>query len=163
MDLILEAKALLHELSEETFKAGKNFYHSSVEPIDSLNHKPMWFALEKSHAIDGWFKNSLEDAGSAFLYSATLDREISHIKDRRITKIFEKISLDPNDWVDMIIGNPTTKEVYEHAGTKALIKAGHIGLVYSDYDPRDFQRDLDAAVVFDAASHVKNWKLIKNK
>lgn len=160
-DLISEAKALLHELCEQAIKSGKELYHSSVEPISSLKHEPIWFALEKNHAIDGWFKNSLEDNGTAFLYSATLDREISHIKDRHIIKIFEKIDEDPTEWVDMIIGNPSTKEVYAHPATKALIAAGHIGLVYSDYDPRDFQKDLDALIVFDAAAHIKNWKLIK--
>lgn len=160
-DLISEAKALLHELREQAIKSGKNLYHSSVEPISSLKHEPIWFALEKNHAIDGWFKNSLEDGGTAFLYSATLDRAVSHIRDKHIIEIFKKIGEDVNDWVDMIVGNPSTKEVYDHPATKALIAAGHIGLVYSDYDPRDFQKDLDAVIVFDAAAHVKNWKLIQ--
>jgi hypothetical protein len=160
-DLISEAKALLIELVEEAVKARSIVYHISAEAISSLAHKPLWFALEKNHAINGWFKNSLEDNGTAFLYSATLDRAVSHIDDDDIIELFEKIDEDPTEWVEMIVSNPTSKEVYEHAATKALVKAGHIGLVYSDYDPRDFQEDLDALVVFDAAAHVKNWKLIK--
>jgi hypothetical protein len=160
-DIISEAKALLAELNEEVTKVGHVVYHCSPKAISSLTHKPLWFALEKDHAIDGWFQNTLENNDSAFLYSATLDKPVSHIYDDNITSLFDEIGVDSNDWVEMIIGNPSAEEVLNDAGTKALIAAGHIGLVYSDYDPRDFQKDLDALVVFDAAKHVKNWKLIK--
>jgi hypothetical protein len=160
-DIISEAKALLAELSEDITKVGHVVYHASPKAISSLTHKPLWFAMEKDHAIDGWFQNTLENNDSAFLYSATLDKPVSHIYDDNIVSLFDKIGVDSNDWVEMIIGNPSAEEVLNDAGTKALIAAGHIGLVYSDYDPRDFQKDLDALVVFDAAKHVKNWKLIK--
>ena len=149
------------KIREETTKVGSVFYHSSAEPIGSLKRKPLWLALEKDHAVDGWFKNTLENNGTAFLYSATLDRPVSHIRDADVVRLFQNIDEDPAEWVEMIVGSPTSEEVYDHAATKALINAGHIGLVYSDYDPRDFQEDLDAIIIFDAAAHIKNWKLIK--
>jgi hypothetical protein len=160
-DIISEAKALLAELNEEVTKVGHVVYHCSPKAISSLTHKPLWFALEKDHAIDGWFQNTLENNDSAFLYSATLDKQVSHIYDDNIVSLFDEIGEDSMDWVDMIIGNPSAEEVLRHVATKALIAAGHIGLVYSDYDPRDLQKDLDALVVFDAAAHVKSWKLVK--
>lgn len=148
-------------LSEQTIRAGKKFYHSSVEPIKVLEHKPLWFALNLKDA-NGWFANAAEE-GSAYLYEATFKEHISHIDDDDITKLFEDLGEDPYDWVDMIVSNPDASEVLSDKATKALIADGHIGLVYPDYDPRDSQSDLDACVIFDAKSSIKTWKLIKNK
>lgn len=159
-DLISEAKALLHELCEQAFKPGKKFYHSSVEPISNLEHKPLWFALNLKDA-KGQFDNAAEE-GSAYLYEATFTKPISHIDNDDITDLFEKLGEDPYDWVDMIVSNPSASEVLNDKATKALIAAGHIGLVYPDYDPKDSQSDLDACVIFDAKSSIKTWKLIKN-
>jgi len=47
-------------------------------------------------------------------------------------------------------------------GTKLLIKNGFVGAVYVDYDPRDFQQDLDALIIFNAKKSVKGWKLVKS-
>jgi hypothetical protein len=148
-------------LSEQTIRAGKKFYHSSVEPIKVLEHKPLWFALNLKDA-SGWFANAAEE-GSAYLYEATFAKPILHIDDYNVIEIFEELGEDPYDWVDMIVGNPTSKEVLSDKATKALIADGHIGLVYPDYDPRDSQSDLDACIIFDAKSSIKTWKLIKNK
>lgn len=138
----------------------REVYHISPQQVNSLRDEPMWFALEKSHA-DAWFANTVESHGKAFLYKATLSsKNISHIKDREIVDIFKSAGEKPSNWETAIVENPNAQTVLRLKGTKALIAAGHIGLIYSDYDPRDFQKDLDALVIFSAKRNVKTLRKI---
>lgn len=141
-------------------KIGGKVYHVSYEPIDKLNDRPMWFALEKSHSDDGWFKNAIDDRGGAYQYSASIFGKIGTIDDEEVVEVFNSIGEDRWDWVADITSNPDADWVMSMDGTRALIKAGYVGLVYPDYDPRDFQYNLDALVVFNGKKSVKNWKLI---
>ena len=142
-------------------KIGGKVYHVSYDPIDKLNSRPMWFALEKSHSDDGWFKNSVEDGrGNVYQYSASISGKIGTIDDEEVVEVFNSIGEDRWDWVADITSNPDADWVMSMEGTRALIKAGYVGLVYPDYDPRDFQYNLDALVVFNGKKSVKNWKLI---
>lgn len=142
-------------------KIGGKVYHVSYDPINRLNNRPMWFALEKSHSDDGWFKNSVEDdRGNVYQYSASISGKIGEIDDEEVVEVFNSIGEDRWDWVADITSNPDADWVMSMDGTRALIKAGYAGLVYPDYDPRDFQYNLDALVVFNGKKSVKNWKLI---
>ena len=142
-------------------KISDKVYHVSYEPINKLNNRPMWFALEKPHSDDGWFKNSVEDGrGNVYQYSANITGKIGEIDDEEVIAIFDNVGEDRWDWVADITSNPDAKWVMSMKGTRALIKAGYAGLVYPDYDPRDFQYNLDALVVFNGSKSVKNWKLI---
>lgn len=142
-------------------KISGEVYHVSYDPIDKLNNRPMWFALEKSHSDDGWFKNSVEDdRGNVYQYSARISGKIGEIDNEDVVEVFNSIGEDRWDWVADITSNPDADWVMSMEGTRALVKAGYAGLVYPDYDPRDFQYNLDALVVFNGRKSVKNWKLI---
>lgn len=137
-------------------------YHASGFPIENLKKDPMWFALEKVHSDKGWFSNLIDDGSDeAYQYQAKINGKIADLGDPAVEKLFNDIGVDPMDYETEILGNPTAKEVMSLKGTKALIKAGYDGLVYYDYDPRDFQSDLEALIVFNPAKTVKNWKLSK--
>ena len=141
-------------------KIASKVYHVSTSPIVKVGSDPMWFALEKSHSDDGWFKNS-ERQGNAFQYEAVISGKIAYVGDADVSEIFYNVNEDVNDWIFDILANPTSDEVMKLKGTKALISAGYAGIVYPDYDPRDFQKDLDALIVFNPKKTVKNFKLIK--
>lgn len=143
-------------------KISGKVYHVSYGPINKLNNRPMWFALEKEHSDDGWFKNSIEDGrDDVYQYSASISGRIGEINDAEVVEIFNSIDEDRWDWVADITSNPDAEWVMSMKGTRALIKAGYAGLVYPDYDPRDFNYELDALLVFNGAKSVKNWKLVK--
>lgn len=138
-----------------------NIYHATGSEISRLTKDPMWFALEKSHSDDGWFLNTINDTGKSFQYEATVTGKIGDISDLAVEKVFEEIGEDAVDWAIEIVGNPSAREVMNLPGTKALIKAGYDGIVYLDYDPRNFDDDLRALIVFNPAKSIKNFKLIK--
>ena len=135
-------------------------YHVAGEPIKTLNNRPMWFALEKEHSDDGWYANMIENGG-AYQYSAKISGKICNVFEDRIQKLFQDNGLDVGEWETEIIGNPSAEEVMKLEGTKLLIKNGFAGAIYVDYDPRDFQEDLDALIIFNAKKSVKGWKLEK--
>jgi len=160
--------AISREIITEGLKyitpAGKlkgKVYHAGGTEISKLSKDPMWFALEKSHSDEGWFKNMIVNSGGAFQYEATVLGKIGNINDEDVFEIFDKIGEDPIDWEIEIVGNPSASEVMKLKGTQALVKAGYSGIVYMDYDPRNFQADLEALIVFNPAQNVKNFKLIK--
>jgi hypothetical protein len=133
-------------------------YHVSSKMITDLENRPMWFALEKSHS-DAWLKNTEQQHDKAFQYSAKIKGKISHITDEDVIQVFDNIGEDPEDWVTEIVGNPSGEEVMSLEGTKALIKAGYQGIIYSDYDPRNWDNDLDALIIFKPLECVHDFKL----
>ena len=137
-------------------------YHVAGEPIKALNNRPMWFALEKEHSDDGWYANMIENGG-AYQYSAKINGKICDVFEDRIQKLFQDNGLDTGEWETEIISNPSADEVMKLEGTKLLIKNGFAGAIYVDYDPRDFQENLDALIIFDAKKSVKSWKLEKSE
>lgn len=144
-------------------KISGKVYHVSYDPINKLNSRPMWFALEKSHSDDGWFKNSVEAVrGTVHQYSANISGKVGDINDEEVVDVFNTIGEDRWEWTAEITANPDAETVMSMEGTRALIKAGYVGLIYPDYDPRDFNYDLDALIVFNGAKSVKNWKLVKH-
>jgi len=137
-------------------------YHVAGEPIKALNNRPMWFALEKEHSDDGWYANMIENGG-AYQYSAKISGKICDVFEDRIQKLFQDNGLDTGEWETEIVSNPSAEEVMKLEGTKLLIKNGFVGAIYVDYDPRDFQEDLDALIIFDAKKSIKGWKLEKSQ
>jgi len=147
-------------LSSNTVKGP--VYHASSVEIKRISSDPMWFALEKSHSDKGWFSNIIDDGrDEAYQYEGKVSGKVGNLSDPDVEKVFDEIGEDPYDYADELVGNPTAKEVMNLKATKALIKAGYVGLIYFDYDPRDFQADLEAIIVFNPLKSVKGWKLVK--
>ena len=144
-------------------KLSKKVYHTSGTEINSLGITPMWFALEKNHSDDGWFQNMLDDTGEAYQYEAQISGKIADLEDPEVAELFKEIEEDPRDWEIEIVSNPTSEQVMELEGTKALIDAGYAGVIYTDYDPRDWDYDLEALIVFNPLRDVKNFRLVRKK
>lgn len=137
-------------------------YHASSVDIKRLTADPMWFALEKSHSDKGWFSNIIDDGrDEAYQYEGKIQGKICDVTDEKIEMLFQNNGLDVEDWVIDIVSNPYAAEVMKLEGTQFLIKNGFVGAIYSDYDPRDFQADLEALIIFNPLKSVKGWKLIK--
>lgn len=150
-------------LSGEKLK-GK-IYHASSTPINRLGTEPMFFALDKSHSDDGWFYNITNFNGhdSAYQYEAKIQGKIADIEEPEIKRLFIENEININDWAADLASNPTAKEILNFKGTKLLQKTGYVGAIYFDYDPRDFQAELQKAIIiFNPQKSLKGWKLIKN-
>ena len=154
---------LFEDFIKENLK-GK-IYHASSLPINKLGSEPMFFAIDKSHSDDGWFRNLTNTLGydSAYQYEAKIQGKIADIEEPEIKRLFIENEININGWAADLTTNPTAKEILNFKGTKLLQKSGYVGATYFDYDPRDFQSELQKAlIVFNPQKTVKNWKLIKN-
>ena len=157
-----EAKQFILENYLSGDKLKGKVYHAAYEPINKLNTNPMWFALEKSHSDKGWFANIIDNGSDeAYQYEGKVVGKVGDLDDSDIQEIFKSIGVESFEWSTDMVGNPDAKQVLQNKGTKALIKAGYVGIIYYDYDPRDFQADLEAIILFNPAKSVKGWKLIK--
>ncbi len=139
------------EIEKETAvkpKQTKALYHTSAKEIDiDTSKEPLWFALEEKHATDGWAKNIESDGGKAQIYKREFTGNMIKREDAR--RLFEENGLDFSDYEISLTENPTAKEVLGMKGTKLLKEKGFDGLEFMDYDPRDFQKDLKAAIIFE--------------
>lgn len=140
---------------------GKVYHVSGVE-IKRVENKPLWFALEKDHSVDGWYENRIDDGGDAFQYEAKVNGKVGNLDDKEVEEIFKELGTDPMEWEIALVQNPTPEEVLAMKETKALMDAGYAGIIYYDYDPRDSQSDLEAVIVFEPKKSIKGWKLIKS-
>lgn len=136
-------------------------YHSSSRAVAlrKSSSAVLWFALDKTHALLGWHKNALLETNSARTYVASISGRIA-TSESNTTKLFNNAKIDIDDYVTDIVGNPTSKEMLDHPGTKLLLAAGFDGFIYYDYNPSDFNKDLEALVIFNLQT-IQNWKLLK--
>ena len=143
----------------EEVKVNKIYHTSGVKTKGQST--PMWFALELKHALDGWLPNRVEDGGQGFVYETKPKGNIAQEDDPKVKKLFKDAKEDLDDYTVDLVENPTAKEVLAMKGTKLLMDNGYSGLVYSDYDPRDFQKDLPAIIIFNPKKNSSPFKLIK--
>ena len=122
-----------------------NLWHVSKSKITSLRKTPMFFALKKAHSL-GWYNSALNDgADSAYVYKATLKPGAVIVNYKKLKQM---LSLSNDDYIDMLLSNPSSSEITNDKITKAAIKNGIDGITYLDYDPRDFSKDLEAVILF---------------
>tara|TARA_R110000744_G_C19107835_1_gene534359 strand:+ start:21 stop:509 length:489 start_codon:yes stop_codon:yes gene_type:complete len=137
-------------------------YHAASKPINKLNTNPIWFALEKTHSDKGWFTNIIDNGSDeAYQYEGNVIGKVGDLADSDVVEILNSVGVEPFEWSADMASNPGAKEVLQNKGTKALMKAGYVGIIYYDYDPRNFQAGLQAIIVFNPLKSVKGWKLIK--
>lgn len=154
-DIILEAGDRIRVFEQVRIKEG---YHTSPVKISSLKNEVMWFALNEEEGL-GWFESQKSERGQAYLYECILDSSIKIADERDLDKLFR--NTDNEDYIIDVVGNPEPDEIMDNPGTQILIDAGYDGVVYADYDPRDFQKDLDALMIFNPKKNISNFKLIK--
>ena len=136
-------------------------YHTSRKPIQILGTTPLFFAIEEKHAIDGWVANNNDEGFDSYVYTAKFTGNMAMYDDKAILSLFEDKKIDMGDYTAEIAGNPGPKAILKEAGTKLLLKHGYDALYYSDYDPRDFQNDLDAVIIFNPVKNLKGWKRVQ--
>lgn len=162
MKYIKEQRQLILERYLSGDKLKGKVYHAAFEPISKLNSNPMWFALEKIHSDKGWFTNIIDNGNDeAYQYEGKVVGKVGDLDNDDVVEVLNSVGVDPYDWSTDMVSNPNAKEVLQHKGTKALMKAGFAGIIYYDYDPRDFQADLQAIIVFNPLKSIKGWKLTK--
>lgn len=133
-----------------------NLWHVSKSKITSLGKTPMFFALEKSHSI-GWYKSALNDgADAAYMYKATLKPSAVIVTYKELKQML--LLRNDNDYIEMLVSNPSSSEILSNKITKAAIKNGIDGITYLDYDPRDFSRDLEAVILFNPKKSLSSIK-----
>ena len=148
------------ELAEAKVRVNK-IYHTSYRKTRPFSN-PMWFAVNIKHAVDGWYVNAIDDHDSGFIYETKPKGDLAQEDDAKVKKLFKDAKLDMSDYIVELVENPTPKEVLAMKETQLLIDNGYSGFVYSDYDPRDFDRDAPALLMFDAKKDTAPWKLIKD-
>jgi hypothetical protein len=132
-----------------------NLWHVSKSKITSLGKTPMFFALEKEHSL-GWYKSAFEDgAYKVYMYKATLKPDVNIVSYKELKQI---LAIHDDGYINMILSNPTSSEILNDEITKAAIKNGIDGIIYFDYDPRDFNNDLEAVLLFNPKQSISSFK-----
>ena len=122
-------------------------WHVSTPEITSLKTTPMFFALEKSHSV-GWYNSALSDgAGSAHMYKAILKPDAVIVTYEELKQMLS-LQDDDDNYIEMLVSNPSSIKILSDEITKAAIRNGIDGITYLDYDPRDFSKDLEAVILF---------------
>jgi hypothetical protein len=143
----------------------KGLYHSSVKKISRPSNKPMFFAIDMKHAAGddfrGWYYNFIQSGQTAYVYEAKPKGKIAAWDDKKIKKLFEDNNINLEDYVHALLANPSQSEIQKMEGTKLLEKNKFIGLQYEDYDPRDFSKDAEAAIIFNPAKNTTGFKKVR--
>jgi len=142
-------------------------YHASKDKFNNPKNTPMFFALDikhtKSDDFTGWYYNIMQSSGDAFLYEAKVKNQnkVAKYDDRKIKSMFGDAGIDLEEtYVNFLLANPTGKEIQRDPGTKLLQKNGYVGFQYSDYDPRNFSKDLEALIIFNPSKDLSGFKLV---
>ena len=142
-------------------------YHASSKKISRPSTHPMFFALDIKHTrsdnFTGWYYNLIQNDGKAFLYEADVKNKnkVAKYDDRKIQRLFTDAGIDLEEvYINMLLANPSGKEIQNDPGTKLLQKNGYVGIQYSDYDPRDFSKDLEALIIFNPSRDTRGFKQI---
>jgi hypothetical protein len=150
---------LFESMDDDSFIPNK-VYHNSPIKINSLGDSPMWFSLEREYGEE-YYNNRLLDGGPSYLYEGIIKSGIPHIYSDYITRIFAENEIDQDEWISEIVGNPDSDEVMSLEGTKIIMNAGYPGIVYPDYDPFDYDNDVDTLIIFNPKKTVTAFILIK--
>lgn len=132
-----------------------NLWHVSKVRITSLGKTPMFFALEKEHSL-GWYKSALEDgAYKVYMYKATLNPDANIVSYKELKQM---LAISDNEYINMLLSNPTSSEILNDEITQRAIENGIDGIIYFDYDPRDFNNDLEAVLLFNPKQSLFSFK-----
>lgn len=148
-----EVKNILNEI-----KISGIVYHISSDQIKKLKNIPIWFSLKYSQS-QGFYRSHHSQFGDAYVYSANINGELAYDADKKIIKLFNDADIDMDEYVLDLTSNPTSSEILNHPGTKLLLKNKYCGIKHSDYDPRDFNKDTKAVLIFNPSKCVTNFKL----
>jgi len=142
-------------IREQMNRSQVKLYHTSRTRISHLRSSPLWFATELEHATEGW---AVSDRGQeSFVYEATFTGVMAHENDPAIESLFEMEGVDPDEYIDELTSNPESDTVMNDPATQILVQNGYDGFQHTDYDPRDWDKNLPSVVVFNPAESISSF------
>lgn len=140
-----------------------NLFHVSKNKIKVLGSMPMYFAPQKKVSL-GWYKVVKDDNyDTAFMYKATVRQGAVILTSDEIAKELNISQSDIKEYLNMLLSNPTAREILSDEITKLAIDSGIDGIKYSDYDPYDLNsgKYSDAVLIFNPKKSIQKFSLEK--
>ena len=159
---LLKRVVKLEKIYLENVKVS-NLFHVSVNKIKVLGSMPMFFAPQKKVSL-GWYKNAKDyNDDTAFMYKATVRPGAVILTSDEIVEELNISQSDIKEYINMLLSNPTSREILSDEITKLAIDSGIDGIKYSDYDPYNSNsgKYSDAVLIFNPKKSIQNFSLEK--
>ena len=140
-----------------------NLFHVSKIKIKVLGSMPMYFAPQKKVSL-GWYKIVKDDNyDTAFMYKATVRPGAVILTSDEIVEELNISQSDIKEYLNMLLSNPTSREILSDEITKLAIDSGIDGIKYSDYDPYNLNsgKYSDAVLIFNPKKSIQKFSLEK--
>lgn len=159
---LLKRVAKLEKIYLENVKVS-NLYHVSKNKIKVLGSMPMYFAPQKKVSL-GWYKIVKDDNyDTAFMYKATVRPGAVILTSDEMAEELNISQSDIKEYLNMLLSNPTSREILSDEITKLAIDRGIDGIKYSDYDPYNLNSGSysDAVLIFNPKKSIQKLSLEK--
>lgn len=140
-----------------------NLFHVSKNKIKVLGSMPMYFAPQKKISL-GWYKIVKDDNyDTAFMYKATVRPGAVILTSDEMVEELNISQSDIKEYLNMLLSNPTAREILSDEITKLAIDRGIDGIKYSDYDPYNLNsgKYSDAVLIFNPKKSIQKFSLEK--
>ena len=159
---LLKRVVKLEKIYIENVKVS-NLFHVSKNKIKVLGSMPMYFAPQKKVSL-GWYKIVKDDNyDTAFMYKATVRPGAVILTSDEIVEELNISQSDIKEYLNMLLSNPTAREILSDEITKLAIDRGIDGIKYSDYDPYNVNsgKYSDAVLIFNPKKSIQKFSLEK--
>ena len=159
---LLKRVTKLEKIYLENVKVS-NLFHVSKNKIKVLGSMPMYFAPQKKISL-GWYKIIKDDNyDTAFMYKATVRPGAVILTSDEIVEELNISQSDIKEYLNMLLSNPTAREILSDEITKLAIDRGIDGIKYSDYDPYNVNsgKYSDAVLIFNPKKSIQKFSLEK--
>ena len=159
---LLKRVVKLEKIYLENVKVS-NLYHVSKNKIKVLGSMPMYFALQKKVSL-GWYKVVKDDNyDTAFMYKTTVRPGAVILTSDEMAEELNISQSDIKEYLNMLLSNPTAREILSDEITKLAIDSGIDGIKYSDYDPYNLNsgKYSDAVLIFNPKKSIQKFSLEK--
>ena len=123
----------------------------------------MYFAPQKKISL-GWYKIVKDDNyDTAFMYKATVRPGAVILTSDEMVEELNISQSDIKEYLNMLLSNPTAREILSDEITKLAIDSGIDGIKYSDYDPYNLNSGAysDAVLIFNPKKSIQKFSLEK--
>lgn len=159
---LLKRVVKLEKIYLENVKVS-NLFHVSKNKIKVLGSMPMYFAPQKKVSL-GWYKVVKDDNyDTAFMYKSTVRPGAVILTSDEMAKELNISQSDIKEYLNMLLSNPTAREILSDEITKLAIDRGIDGIKYSDYDPYNLNSGSysDAVLIFNPKKSIQKFSLEK--
>lgn len=159
---LLKRVVKLEKIYLENVKVS-NLFHVSKNKIKVLGSMPMYFAPQKKVSL-GWYKVVKDDNyDTAFMYKSTVRPGTVILTSDEMVEELNISQSDIKEYLNMLLSNPTSREILSDEITKLAIDRGIDGIKYSDYDPYNLNSGSysDAVLIFNPKKSIQKFSLEK--